>query len=437
MNDIAISITNLGKYYGIYSKPRDRLKQFILPRLMRLIGMESRDYFREFWAVRNVSFEVRRGETVGIIGRNGSGKSTLLQMICGTLTPTSGSVETHGRVAALLELGSGFNPDFTGRENVYLNGSVLGISREEMDSKIADILAFADIGDFIDQPVKTYSSGMFVRLAFSVIAHIEPDILVIDEALAVGDAFFQSKCAAAMRNMMSRGTTILFVSHDTHAVKALCDKAILMDSGSVVAMGETGVVIEKYYSELVATIPAKSPTSIDHDDEPPQAVSMDDAEFNSRAGFQRIDRGRAKFSNVILLDSKGQQTNVVEFGDSATLRMVVSIDSSLPVLGFAYHIRDMKGFELVYSDTGIERDRHLRDVRPGSRYIIDWTFKVSLMAGEYNFSAMASIPLDLTIGSVDVCDFIPFALQFRVTRGEHLPIYAAMHWDNALAISKI
>src|SRR3990167_2532409 len=196
-SETAIKITNLSKCYHIYDKPHDRLLQM----LMR----GRKQYYREFWALNDVSFEIKKGETVGIIGRNGSGKSTLLQMICGTLNPTKGQVETHGRIAALLELGSGFNPEFTGRENVYMNASVLGLSNEEIDARFDDIAAFADIGEFIEQPVKTYSSGMMVRLAFAVIAHVDADILVIDEALSVGDAFFTQKCMRFLRKFMEKG----------------------------------------------------------------------------------------------------------------------------------------------------------------------------------------------------------------------------------------
>ncbi|OYY58750.1 MAG: ABC transporter ATP-binding protein, partial [Polynucleobacter sp. 35-46-207] len=210
-NEIAIKVQGLGKRYEIYDQPGDRLRQFLFPRLRNLFRLSHKQYFREFWALTDISFEVKRGETVGIIGRNGSGKSTLLQIICGTLTPTTGSVQTNGRIAALLELGSGFNPEFTGRENVYLNASVLGLTKEETDARFDDIVAFADIGDFIDQPTKTYSSGMMVRLAFAVIAHVDADILVIDEALAVGDVFFTQKCMRFLRNFMKKGT-ILFVS---------------------------------------------------------------------------------------------------------------------------------------------------------------------------------------------------------------------------------
>jgi lipopolysaccharide transport system ATP-binding protein len=195
----AIRVNNLSKCYHIYDRPPDRLKQFVLPKLQQLVGRSPRPFYREFWALKDVSFEVNRGETVGVIGRNGSGKSTLLQLICGTLYTTSGSVETNGRVAALLELGSGFNPEFTGRENVYMNGSVLGLTKGEIDDRFDDIAAFADIGEFLEHPIKTYSTGMYTRLAFAVIAHVSAEILVIDEALAVGDAFFVQKCMRFLR----------------------------------------------------------------------------------------------------------------------------------------------------------------------------------------------------------------------------------------------
>lgn len=248
-DEIAIRVQNLSKHYQIYDAPRDRLKQFIMPRLRRWTGKGHRQYFREFHALENVSFEIKRGETVGIIGRNGSGKSTLLQIICGTLTPTHGSIETKGRIAALLELGSGFNPEFTGRENVYMNASVLGLTQKEIDDRFDDIVAFADIGDFIEQPTKTYSSGMVVRLAFAVIAHVDADILVIDEALSVGDVFFVQKCMRFLREFMDHGT-VLFVSHDTGAVLNLCEKAVWLHEGHVAALGNPKTVTERYLEKL-------------------------------------------------------------------------------------------------------------------------------------------------------------------------------------------
>lgn len=231
-SDFAIRALGLSKSYLIYAKPSDRLRQAVMPRLGRflrpmrqMLGLRERVYFTEHGALQDVSFVVRRGETVGIIGRNGSGKSTLLQLVCGTLTPTAGEVAVQGRVAALLELGSGFNPEYTGRENVFLNASVLGLSQEQILARLDSILAFADIGEQVDQPVKTYSSGMAMRLAFAVITHVDADVLIIDEALAVGDAYFQQKCFRWLRAFQARGT-VLFCGHDVGAIMALCDRAI-------------------------------------------------------------------------------------------------------------------------------------------------------------------------------------------------------------------
>jgi len=261
MSDPAIFVQNAGKAYRIWKTPGARLTGPVWSTAGRLLPTDSaiqkrvRDQatkaYRDFWALQDVSFELRRGESLGIIGRNGSGKSTLLQIIAGTLQPTTGEVKVNGRVAALLELGSGFNPEFTGRENVYLNATVLGLKREEIDARYEDIARFAEIGDFIDQPVKTYSSGMVVRLAFAVAAHVNPDILIIDEALSVGDARFQLKCARAIDRFVSQGVTLLFVSHDSSAVKRLCRHALLLEHGRLIYKGKPNDVTN-LYSKLIA-----------------------------------------------------------------------------------------------------------------------------------------------------------------------------------------
>jgi lipopolysaccharide transport system ATP-binding protein len=246
MNNLAIRVNNLSKCYHIYDRPQDRLKQLVIPKLRSLVGRNPGGYYSEFWALNDVSFEVGRGETVGIIGRNGSGKSTLLQMICGPLQPSSGAVETRGRVAALLELGAGFNPEFTGRENVYMNATVLGLTQEEIQSRFEDIAAFADIGDFIEQPVKHYSSGMYARLAFAVAINVDPSILIVDEALSVGDEPFQRKCFARIEEIKRNGATILFVSHSSSAITALCDRAILLHKGNKIYTGIPKVAVGWY-----------------------------------------------------------------------------------------------------------------------------------------------------------------------------------------------
>lgn len=249
-SNMAVRLEGLSKCYHVYNQPQDRLKQFVLPRLARVCGFESRNYFSEFWAVRDVSLEIEKGETVGIIGRNGSGKSTLLQMICGTLNPTNGSVSVNGRIGALLELGSGFNPEFTGRENVYMNAAILGLAKEEIDERFDDIAAFSDIGQFMDQPVKMYSSGMVVRLAFAVQAQVEPDILIVDEALSVGDAKFQVKCFDRLRQLKDRGTSILLVTHSSDQIVTHCTRAMLLNDGVQLEVGEPRKIINRYLDLL-------------------------------------------------------------------------------------------------------------------------------------------------------------------------------------------
>lgn len=248
-SDIAIEAQHLSKCYRIYEKPHERLLQLFL--------RDKKHYGREFWALKDVSFKIKKGETVGIIGRNGSGKSTLLQLICGTLNPTSGDLKTQGRISALLELGSGFNPEFTGRENIFMNASVLGLTQEEIIRRFDEIVAFADIGDFIEQPVKTYSTGMMVRLAFAVISHVDADILIIDEALAVGDAFFIQKCMRFLRDFMKTGT-LLFTSHDTGSIKNLCNHAIWLEKGQIMKEGTPKEVCERYLEAFYESQQGKS-----------------------------------------------------------------------------------------------------------------------------------------------------------------------------------
>ena len=267
-NENSICINSLGKRYEVYATPRDRLRQFIIPPLQRITGRQPSSYYQEFWALQDISFEIRKGEAFGIVGRNGSGKSTLLQLIAGTLTPTVGTVETYGRIAALLELGSGFNPEFTGRENVYLNAMLLGMTHDEVDARFDKIAAFADIGAYLDQPVKTYSSGMLVRLAFAVQVQIEPDILIVDEALAVGDALFQKRCYNRIEKLLSDGVTLLFVSHDQESVRTLTHRAILLKEGRAESMGTSSQVLlayrkllheeeSAYFAQLVPKLPAE------------------------------------------------------------------------------------------------------------------------------------------------------------------------------------
>lgn len=431
-SEVAIRVAGLGKCYHLYDKPRDRLLQ--------MLARGRKRFYRDFWALKDVSFEVRRGETLGIIGRNGSGKSTLLQLICGTLSPTDGEVDVNGRVAALLELGAGFNPEFSGRENVYMNGAVLGLSRAEIDARYADIVAFAELGDFIDQPVKTYSSGMHVRLAFSVAIHVDPEILVIDEALSVGDAFFQAKCARVMRDIIARGATVLFVSHDTAAVKSLCRRAVLLEGGRLKFVGEVNAAVEIYYASLVA---AQGPAQRTGAEPAPPALEgtsrwLDaNAAFIRSASFQRIQNGSAEFLNVLILDDRERPIETVEFGQDIIVRQVVRVRRNVRALGLAYHIRDKNGFDIVYSDTGLESVGHIGSPAIGSVYIVDWRFRAYLREGDYVIASMASEPIDLSIGRVDVADFVPISCRFSLSRSGALPIYGAVYWKNRLNVVRV
>ncbi|MBD3768324.1 MAG: ABC transporter ATP-binding protein, partial [Gammaproteobacteria bacterium] len=331
-----------------------------------LVGLQPKQYYREFWALKDVSFEVKKGETVGIIGRNGSGKSTLLQIICGTLSPTGGNVETRGRIAALLELGSGFNPEFTGRENVYMNASVLGLSKEEIDARFDDIAAFADIGQFIEQPVKTYSSGMYVRLAFAVIAHVDADILVVDEALSVGDAFFTQKCMRFLRAFMKTGT-VLFVSHDTASVRNLCNKAIWLEKGTVLANGDPKDICDHYLEAFYEEQQGKSTTTrlkIERQAPTAQAIKDQRQDFINASNLRNdielfefdpnapsFGKGGAQITSVEFLDKEGSPLAWVVGGEQVTLRIRAIAHEPLdaPIIGF--FIKDRLGQTLFGDNT--------------------------------------------------------------------------------------
>jgi len=402
-SDIAIKVEHLSKVYLMYDQPTDRLKQFIYPRLQRLIGKQPKTYFHEFWALRDISFEVKRGETIGIIGRNGSGKSTLLQLICGTLTPAGGSVRTNGRVAALLELGSGFNPEFTGRENIYMNGAVLGLSTEEVDARFDEIAAFADIGEFIEQPIKTYSSGMVVRLAFAVIAHVDADILVIDEALAVGDAFFTQKCMRFLRAFMKTGT-ILFVSHDTGSIKSLCDRVIWLEKGQTVQEGSPKEVCELYLQAFYEAQQGKGTSTklkLIKDQDNSRSLKDQRLEFINSSNLRNdlqifkfdpnapsFGKGGAQIINVELLDQNGSPLSWVVGGEPVTLRIIAKIHEPLdaPIIGF--FIKDRLGQTLFGDNTYLSYMDTPLFCEPANEIEATFSFVMPiLLPGDYSITA--------------------------------------------------
>ncbi|MDB5822768.1 MAG: transporter ATP-binding protein [Herminiimonas sp.] len=406
-DDVAIRVMNLSKRYEIYDTPRDRLKQFTLPRLRRLVGKAPKQYFREFWALKDVSFELKKGESVGIIGRNGSGKSTLLQMICGTLHPTSGGIQTNGRIAALLELGSGFNPEFTGRENVYMNASVLGLKREEIDARFEDIAAFADIGQFIEQPVKTYSSGMYVRLAFAVIAHVDADILVVDEALAVGDAVFTQKCMRFIRRFQENGT-LIFVSHDTASVQNLCKSGIWLNNGKIEQAGTSRSVSQAYLQYTLQEIYGDEsklnsidPTpSGDEADLVEMVADMDGSPVidygavatvrDNISAAQGWKTGKADVVSVSLARLSPGQEGVFEGGER--VRMIVRAKAheplQNPILGFL--VRDRLGQDLFGENTLSFTNRVLTTIEAGMAFEGVFEFRLPMLPnGQY--AVMASV----------------------------------------------
>lgn len=452
MSDVVIKAENLSKAYKIYEKDIDRVKEALHPFHKR--------YSKDFYALRDISFEIQRGENVGLIGKNGAGKSTLLKIITGVLTPSSGTLEVHGKIASLLELGAGFNPEMTGVENIYMNGMLMNYSRAEMDAKLQDIISFADIGEFINQPVKTYSSGMFARLAFAVNAFVEPDILIIDEALSVGDAFFQSKCMDKMRTMIDGGTTVLFVSHDTFAVKNLCQRAFLIESGKILMDAPASEVVEAYNDSIMRLRHEINPTETGagkkviqelrrsskksakgniHLPISEEGIKINQENFLKNATYQRLQNGRANFENIQLLNLDGEPIFEVIFGQEVILRMVIKFNEDIEALGLGYHIRNTNGVDLVYNDTRFSDIKSIFDAKKGEIYIVDWKFKVELRQELYNFVCSMSTPIEESLDSPDLCDFIPCALQFKVicpNKFCSLPS-GYVHWHNDMEIRKL
>jgi lipopolysaccharide transport system ATP-binding protein len=387
-SDIAIKIENLRKCYHVYERPRDRLLQLFFRR--------HRRYYREFWALKDISFEVKKGETVGIVGRNGSGKSTLLQIICGILVPTDGKVETQGRIAALLELGSGFNPEFTGRENIYMNAAILGICRQEIEERFDSILAFADIGEFIDQPVKNYSSGMALRLAFAVQAQIDPDILIVDEALAVGDARFQAKCFERLRQLKENGTSILLVTHSGEQIVTHCSRAVLLESGCLREVGEPRKVMNHYMDILFGREKMEPfPLPLQAEDFTPSPASSrlnySEDVYSSHPLYNpheyRWGDGAATIMDFYIAANGQEILNSVPSGAKITLEVAIRFNLQVinPILGF--NLKTKEGITLCGSNSALLDCEELRSTgKAGSIVIAFLSFENRLTSGDYFIS---------------------------------------------------
>jgi len=386
--DIAITVEGVSKRYEIYNQPRDQLKQFFFPRFQRMLGLKTKQYFREFWALQNICLQVHKGESYGIVGLNGSGKSTLLQIIAGTLSPTLGKVTIQGRIAALLELGSGFNPDFTGRENVYMYGALLGFSRNQIDSKFDSIQSFADIGDHFDQSLVTYSSGMQMRVAFAVATAFDPDILIIDEALAVGDAYYQQKCFHRIECFKEGGGTLLFVSHDANTVKHLCDKSVLISHGKVVSHGVPKTVIDLYQG-LVAqkTDLGDRAVEISQNQNTQSAESSELLEANATwtKATTITTNQQAELIDFKLLDGAGQQVAHIESETDLTVQYRIRLNKDFERPAFGLIIRDKIGRSLFETSTYAMRMEE-KPITMGKEVQVSFKFNFNLRAGQYSFS---------------------------------------------------
>lgn len=409
-----VQFSQVSKCYPIYAAPRDRLKE--------LATFHARKFHTEFWALRDISFEVERGETFCVVGENGCGKSTLLQICAGILQPTSGTASTNGRIAALLELGSGFNPEFSGRDNVYLNGAILGFSEKEMARRFPDIEEFAEIGDFIDQPVKTYSSGMAVRLAFSVAIHVDPEILLVDEALAVGDIYFRQRCMRKVQELKRRGITIFFVSHATGDIKALGDRAMWLEKGSIKAIGKTDHVVNQYLAAMAAKDRAYLAHEIEaHENReanrPPEVVT----------GIPNIDHrfgdGKAEILGIAVVNPDGKRASSLIPGSPAVVRISVQAKANLdrPIVGFMF--RNHLGVDFAGTNTSRER-AELPPMMIGDVCTVDFYLSLpALYATAFSFSPAIA---NGTLEHYSVCDWIDNAIVLQMEKSAD-PIYGQMH----------
>ena len=377
--EIAIAVDHISKVYKLYDKPMDRM--------VEALGLTKKKKYREHFALSDVSFQVKKGECVGIIGTNGSGKSTILKIITGVLNPTGGTLTVNGRIQALLELGAGFNMEYTGIENIYLNGTMNGFTEQEIESRMQEILDFADIGDYVKQPVKTYSSGMFVRLAFSVAINIDPEILIVDEALSVGDVFFQAKCYHKFEEFKKMGKTIIFVSHDLSSVSKYCDRVVLLNQGVKLGEGSPKEMIDDYKRVLVGQyeLPeSKSESSLLNDEQIQVAVQKKAAKQDT-SKLLEYGTKEAVIEQFYMTDDRGTESKSIIKGSEFTIHMKVRFMADLPAPIFAFSIKTVKGTEITGTNTMFEKT-FLEPVKAGAVKDITFTQKMSLQGGEYLLS---------------------------------------------------
>lgn len=464
MNEYVIEVEHLTKTYKLYKNNKRRIVEGLFP--------QAKPQYKEFHALNNVDFRIKKGEIVGIIGKNGSGKSTLLKIITGVLNPTKGSVCVNGKISALLELGAGFNPEYTGIENIYLNGTLNKITREEMAGRIDDIADFADIGDFIHQPVKNYSSGMFVRLAFAVAVYSDPDILIVDEALAVGDAAFQAKCMARMNQIMRSGATVLFVTHDMNTVKQLCQRCIYLENGHKIMEGPAADLADIYLKKIRAsmneehlklehTIPQKNGDAKEQKLESPDCCrkaptedkgkksnsKKDDIEglfeklvlkYGNVRFIQRTERfregtGSIQFLDVRLLNEKQEELVSFAYNQKLAIRITLLVKSE-ETFTVAYHIRDDKNVELLGTSTLRETGKMIHG-KKGEIYEIDMVTRLPILEGNYNVTVLASKPL-IKNRTALFLSYIENAAVFSVEENISAKMWDKVYLENEVAIQK-
>ncbi|NOJ71314.1 ABC transporter ATP-binding protein [Paenibacillus alvei] len=435
MSEVAIKVENLTKIYKMYSKPIDRLKESLNPM--------KRKYHYDHFALNNISFEINKGDIIGIIGKNGSGKSTLLKIITGVLSPTNGSVHVNGKISALLELGAGFNPEYTGIENIYFNGMVMGFTKEEMEQKVDSIIQFADIGDFINQPVKTYSSGMFARLAFAVAINVEPEILIIDETLSVGDMYFQAKCMSKMKELFSKGVTVIFVTHDTNSIKSLCNKTLYLNKGNFVSYGPSEEVVDLYskatreemieHSKTSGGLSLSSVTDVSEFNITSQEFK-ENVDFKNRVSLYRQGTLEAELTDIEVLDQNDYQVEDAEFNEHIKIRMHIKFNVKCNVV-VGYHIRDNRNIEILGSNTLFEGIGELTGA-PGEKVIVEFDTKLPLVEGTYNISTVISTPTVHNRAALFV-DYTENAYIFNVLENMECKVWNKVYVSNRVKIMRV
>lgn len=421
MDNAIIKVEGVSKVYKLYNKPIDRLKESF--------SITGKKYHKAFYALKDVNFKIKKGETVGIIGKNGSGKSTLLKIITSIISETSGKVEVEGRISAIIELGAGFNPEYSGIQNIYLNGIMMGLTKEQIDLKLDEIIKFADIGDFIKQPVKTYSSGMYARLAFSVAINVDPDILIVDEALSVGDMSFQHKCMNKMNSLKENGLTIIFVSHDPHAIKSLCTRCIYLSDGGIKAIGNAGEIVDFYLKDMKESLFVVPNNFIDNKTEIKEAKSDCDIDeikrFNIRNDIIRFGTGGAKIVLVKVTDQAGSEKDHFCFDETINVKVYADFYDNYDSINCCLLIKDKNGIDITGTTT-FDENIKFETIKKGKRALFTFQFK-NMLKHDTTYSVNVSLNNTYSYENQIVLDCIEQAKHFKSVYNPKRPVWYVFH----------